>query len=47
MKEQKDQVRERKGESKKGDTLITGAIIGLKRNMALGKCPEIYKDDPN
>ena len=34
-------------ESKKKDTIIEGAIIGLKRNLALEKCPEIYKDDPN
>ena len=34
-------------ESKKRDTIIEGAIIGLKRNLAVGKCPEIYKDDNN
>ena len=31
----------------KNDTIIEGAIIGLKRNLALGKCPEIHKDEPN
>ena len=29
------------------DTIREGASIGLKRNQALGKCPEIYKDDTN
>lgn len=33
-------------ENNKTDTLIEGASIGLKRNMALGKCLEIHKDDP-
>ena len=33
--------------SKKRDTIIEGSIIGLKRNLALGKCSEIYKDDTN
>ena len=34
-------------ESKKRDTITEGIIIGLKRNLAVGKCPKIYKDDPN
>ena len=33
-------------ENKIRDTIIQGAIIGLKRNQALGKCPEIYKMTP-
>lgn len=44
---QEDQVRGRKEESKKRDTVIEGAITSLKRNLALGKCPEIYNVDPN
>ena len=28
-------------ESKKRETIIDTAIIGLKRKLALGKCPEI------
>ncbi|EGV99701.1 Olfactory receptor 181 [Cricetulus griseus] len=32
-------------ESKIRDTIKEGASKGLKRNQALGKCPEIYKDD--
>ena len=34
-------------ESKKRDSIIMGAIIGLKRNPTIRKCPETYKVDPN
>ena len=47
MREQENLVRGRIEESKKRDTIIERAIIGLKRILALGKCPEIYKVDPN
>ena len=47
MREQKGCVGGRIEESKIRDTIIEGAIIGLKRNQALRKCPEIYKDDTN
>ena len=29
------------------DTISEGAIIGLRRDLALGRFPEIYKDDMN
>ena len=47
MREQEYLVRGRIEESKRRDTIIEGAIIGLKRNLAPGKCPETYKVDPN
>ena len=47
MREQEDWVRGRIEESKKRDTIIEEAITGLKRNLTLGKYPEMYKDDPN
>ena len=34
-------------ESKERDTLIEGASMGLVRNLAPGKFPKIYKDDPS
>ena len=34
-------------ESKERDILIEGAIMGLARNLALEKFPEIHKDDPS
>ena len=37
---------ERIDESKKRGTVIKGIIRDLKRNLVLGKCPGIYKDDP-
>ena len=33
-------------ESKERDTLIEGAIVGLARNLALGKLLGTHKDDP-
>ena len=33
-------------ENKKRDMFIEGAIMGLARNLALEKFPEIHKDDP-
>ena len=47
MREQEVWVRGKIEESKKRDTIIEGATIGLKRNLDIGKSPEIYKDDPN
>ena len=44
-REQEGYIGGRIEESKIRDTIRKGAIIGLKRNQALGKCPEIYKDD--
>ena len=35
-----------KRENKERDILIEGAIMGLARNLALGKFPGIHKDDP-
>lgn len=32
-------------ERKERNILIEGAVKGLARNMALGKIPEIHKDD--
>lgn len=34
-------------ESKERDILVEGAIMKLARNLALGKFPQIHKDDPN
>ena len=39
--------RKDRDESKERDILIEGAIMGLARNLALNKFPEIYKDDPS
>ena len=36
-----------KRESKERDILIKGAITGLERNLALGKCPRIHKEAPS
>ena len=47
IREQGDLVKGRIEERKKIDTTIEGAIIGLKRILAPGKCPEIYEFDPN
>ena len=47
MREQEDLVRGRTEGNKKRDTIIEGAILGLKRILTLGKCPEIYKVDTN
>ena len=33
-------------ENKEIDTLIERAIMGLARNLALGKFPGMHKDDP-
>ena len=46
-REQEDLVRGRIEENKKRDTITEGAIIGLRRGLALGRFPEIYKDDTN
>ena len=46
MREQEDGVQVRIEESKKRHTIIQGAIMSLKRNLVLGKCPGNYKDDP-
>ena len=35
-----------KEESNERDILIEGVIMGLGRNLVLGKLPGIYKDDP-
>lgn len=32
-------------ENKERSILIEGGIMGLVRNLTLGKCPEIHKDD--
>ena len=39
--------RKDRDESKERDILIEGAIVGLARNLALGKFPGAHKDDPN
>ena len=36
-----------KRESKERDILMEGAIMGLVRNLVLGKIPGIHKDDLN
>lgn len=33
-------------ESNKRDILMEGVIVGLGRNLVLGKLPRIHKDDP-
>ena len=46
MREQDGQVGERtEKESKERDILIDGSIMGLARNLALGKFPGIHKDN--
>ena len=40
--------REEEGEGEgEGENIKEGAIIGLKRELNLEKCPETYKTDPN
>ena len=34
-------------ENKERDVLIEGDIVGLGRNLVLGKFPGIHKDDPS
>ena len=36
-----------RGENNEGDILIEGVIMGLEKNLALGKFPGIRKDDPS
>ena len=48
MREWNGQDGGRKGrESKESNLFIEGAIMGLAKNIALGKFPGIHKDDPS
>lgn len=45
--ERAGRLSQHKNREQEKDTIIQGAIIGVKRILELGKCPEIYKFDPN
>lgn len=47
MREPDDEVGEGQRGRAKRDILFVGAIIGLARNLAPGKVPEILKNEPS
>ncbi|EGW04023.1 hypothetical protein I79_005420 [Cricetulus griseus] len=46
MRDQEVRVGGRADESKERDTSVEEDIMGLTRNLALGKLPGMHKDDP-